>query len=56
VAANPLLVVATAANPSEASRRADPASKAFGWSSGSPFRCSARKAEARSGEEVMPGR
>ncbi len=38
VAANPLLVVASASKPSEASSFADPASHGFGMSRGSPER------------------
>jgi hypothetical protein len=42
VAANPLLVVASAANPRVASTFADPSSHALGISNGSPGTCRAR--------------
>ncbi len=48
VAANPPLVVASAAKPSEASSRAEPASHGFGSSSGSGPSCRARNTRARS--------
>ena len=53
VAANPLLVVASAWKPSDASRRAEPASHGFGMSSGSPGRCSARKRAASAAWSVI---
>ena len=48
VAANPPLVVASAAKPSEASSRAEPASHGLGSSSGSGPSCRARNTRARS--------
>ncbi len=53
VAANPELVVAMAANPSEANSFAEPASQAFGITSGSPGRCRARNV-ARVSSIVIP--
>ena len=46
VAAKPLLVVASAPNPSAASTRAEPASHGFGSNSGSPGTCRARNPSA----------
>ena len=52
MAANPPLVVASASNPSEANRTAEPTSQALGMSSGLPGTCSERNLAAGSPVEV----
>jgi hypothetical protein len=55
VAAKPLLVVARAWNPSQASSRADPWSQGLGRSSGRPGTCSSRNRLALPAWSVMTG-
>ena len=54
VVAKPLLVVASASKPSDASSRAEPASHGLGMSSGVPGTCSAANARARSAALTGP--